>query len=212
MMEATARTLAGGRSEPIDPDSLLGLEPLGLRTTGQCLIEPADGRGPELVVEARTVIGPVDERLFCTGCGAMGRLKATVARLLAHAPTAGRVTRQLVRIPEIACQHCRRVRRVDLGAAAAPRALLSRGAVRWALEAVAVDNTAVSRVAARLGASWDTANNAVLSEGKRVLIETEGRFDGVTTIGVDEHVVRHEALLFRMGVGDLHLLVVVAAG
>ena len=44
------------------------------------------------------------------------------------------------------------------------------------------------------------------------MIETEGRFDGVTTIGVDEHIVRHEALLFRMEVRDLHLLVVVAAG
>jgi hypothetical protein len=29
-------------------------------------------------------------------------------------------------------------------------------------------------------------------------------------IGVDEHVVRHEALLFRMEVRDLHRLVVVA--
>jgi len=29
---------------------------------------------------------------------------------------------------------------------------------------------------------------------------------------VDEHVVRHEALLFRMEVKDLHRLAVVAAG
>lgn len=31
-------------------------------------------------------------------------------------------------------------------------------------------------------------------------------------IGVDEHVVRHEALLIRMEVRDLHRLAVVAAG
>jgi len=36
-------------------------------------------------------------------------------------------------------------------------------------------------------------------EGKRVLIEDPDRFDGVKVVGVDEHVVRHEALLFRMG-------------
>jgi len=37
------------------------------------------------------------------------------------------------------------------------------------------------------------------------------RFENVTSLGVDEHVVRHEALLFRMEVRDLHRLVVVAA-
>ena len=31
-------------------------------------------------------------------------------------------------------------------------------------------------------------------------------------LGVDEHVVRHEALLFRMEVRDLHRLAVAAAG
>ena len=38
---------------------------------------------------------------------------------------------------------------------------------------------------------WDTANDAVLAEGKRVLIGDPARFDGVTAIGVDEHVWRH---------------------
>ena len=60
--------------------------------------------------------------------------------------------------------------------------------------------------------AWNTANDAVLAEGKRVLIEDPHRLEGVTPIGVDEHVVRHEALLFRMEVRDLHRLVVVAAG
>jgi len=60
--------------------------------------------------------------------------------------------------------------------------------------------------------SWNTANDAVLAKGKRVLIDQVGRFDGVAVIGVDEHIVRNEALLFRMEVRDLHRLVVVAAG
>ena len=54
-----------------------------------------------------------------------------------------------------------------------------------------VQHLTVARVAEGLGVAWDTANNAVLAEGKRVLIEVDGRFDGVTTIGVDEHVWRH---------------------
>ena len=39
--------------------------------------------------------------------------------------------------------------------------------------------------------SWNTANNAVLAEGRRLLIADPARFDGVTVIGVDEHVWRH---------------------
>jgi len=44
-----------------------------------------------------------------------------------------------------------------------------------------------------------------------VLISDPTRFDGVSVIGVDEHVVRREALLFRMEVRDHHRRVVVAA-
>jgi len=34
----------------------------------------------------------------------------------------------------------------------------------------------------------------------------------VSILGVDEHIVRHEALLFRMEVRDLHRLAVAVAG
>ena len=46
-------------------------------------------------------------------------------------------------------------------------------------------------VAEGLAVSWDTANNAVLAEGQRVLIADPTRFDGVRVLGVDEHVWRH---------------------
>ncbi|PPF21749.1 ISL3 family transposase, partial [Rathayibacter tritici] len=75
--------------------------------------------------------------------------------------------------------------------AAQPRAKLSRRGVRWALEGLVVGHLTVARVAAGLGVSWHTANAAVLAEGKRVLIDDPTRFEGVTTIGVDEHVWRH---------------------
>ena len=39
--------------------------------------------------------------------------------------------------------------------------------------------------------SWNTANDSVLAEGRRVLIEDPDRFDGVRVIGVDEHCWRH---------------------
>ena len=39
--------------------------------------------------------------------------------------------------------------------------------------------------------AWNTANDAVLTEGKRILIDDEHRFEGVRVLGVDEHVWRH---------------------
>jgi len=44
------------------------------------------------------------------------------------------------------------------------------------------------------------------------MADDESRFDGVSALGVDEHVVRHEALLVRMEVRDHHRRAVVAAG
>jgi len=54
-----------------------------------------------------------------------------------------------------------------------------------------VAHLTVARVAEGLGVACDTANNAVLAEGKRLLINDPTRFDGVKGIGVDEHVWRH---------------------
>jgi transposase len=49
----------------------------------------------------------------------------------------------------------------------------------------------VARIAAGLGVAWNTANDAVLAEGKRVLIDDPGRYDDVRVVGVDEHAWRH---------------------
>ncbi|MCW2539651.1 MAG: transposase [Frankiales bacterium] len=81
--------------------------------------------------------------------------------------------------------------RQDAGRAAEPRAKLSRRALRWALEAIVCQHLTVARVAEALAVSWNTANAAVLAEGRRVLINDPDRFDGVSVIGVDEHVWRH---------------------
>lgn len=39
--------------------------------------------------------------------------------------------------------------------------------------------------------AWNTASDAILAEGRRVLIADPRRFVGVQVIGVDEHVWRH---------------------
>lgn len=92
---------------------------------------------------------------------------------------------------------------VNMGRAAEPRARLSRGAVRWALEALVYQHLSMARIAQGLAVAWDTANQAVLAESLRLLINDPTRLEGVRVVGVDEHVWRHTR------VGDKYVTVVI---
>ena len=72
------------------------------------------------------------------------------------------------------------------------------------------EHATVQGLARQLRTSWKTLWRAIRPVLER-LAGDEFRFTGVTSLGVDEHIVRHEALLYRMEVGDLHWLAVVAA-
>ena len=50
------------------------------------------------------------------------------------------------------------------------------------MEGSVVQHLTVARVAGGLGVSWNTANDAVLTEGRRVLIDDPGRFDGAAVV------------------------------
>ncbi|MBP2216066.1 transposase [Arthrobacter sp. CAN_C5] len=114
-----------------------------------------------------------------------------MTRQLGHEPFGWRPTTLLVRVRRYKCSGCGQVWRQDTSKAAEPRAKLSRRGLRWALEGIVRQHLTVARVAEGLGVTWNTANKAVLAEGKRVLIDDPHRFDGVKVIGVDEHVWRH---------------------
>ena len=114
-----------------------------------------------------------------------------MTRTLAHEPLGWRPTTLLVTVRRYRCTGCGHVWRQDTTRAAEPRAKISRRGLRWALEAIVCQHLTVARVADGLGVAWDTANDAVLAEGRRVLIEDTARFEGVAVIGVDEHVWRH---------------------
>jgi transposase len=157
------------------------LDELGLEVTGQRL-------DPDRAVLACRVIEP-DQ--WCRRCGCEGTARDTVSRRLAHEPLGGRPTTLLVTIRRYRCTDCGHVWRQDTSRAAEPRAKLSRRGLRWALEGIVVQHLTVARVAEGLGVAWNTANDAVLAEGRRVLIDDEHRFDGVRVLGVDEHVWRH---------------------
>jgi transposase len=157
------------------------LDELGLEVTGQRL-------EPDRTVLACRVVEP-DQ--WCRRCGCEGVSRDSVVRRLAHEPFGWRPTMLVVALCRYRCTGCGHVWRQDTSRAAEPRAKLSRRGLRWALEAIVVQHLSVARVAEGLGVAWNTANDAVLAEGKRLLVDDPGRFDGVRVIGVDEHVWRH---------------------
>ena len=160
------------------------LDGLGLQVTGQRL-------EPDRAVLACRVVQTDPGDRWCRRCGCEGLARDTVVRELAHEPFGWRPTTLAVTVRRYRCTGCAHVWRQDTTAAAEPNAKLSRTAVRWALEALVVQHLTVARVAQALAVAWDTANDAVLAEGRRVLINDAARFDAVTTIGVDEHAWRH---------------------
>ena len=164
-----------------DLSTFCRLDELGLVVTGQRL-------EPDRAVLACRVLDP-DQ--WCRRCGCEGAPRDSVVRTLAHEPMGWRPTTLLVTIRRYRCSGCGYVWRQDTTRAAEPRAKLSRRGLRWALEAIVCQHLTVSRVAEGLGVAWNTANDAVLAEGRRVLIDDPARFEGVTTVGVDEHVWRH---------------------
>jgi transposase len=157
------------------------LDELGLQVVGQRL-------APARAVLACRVVEP-DQ--WCRRCGCEGVPRDTVTRWLAHEPLGWRPTTLEVTVRRYRCPGCGHVWRQDTTKAAQPRAKLSRRGLRWALEGIVCQHLSVARVAEGLGVSWNTANDAVLAEGNRTLVNDPGRFDGVTVIGVDEHDWRH---------------------
>jgi transposase len=166
---------------PPDLTSFCRLDGLGLVVTGQRL-EPDRA---ELACRVAA-----DDR-WCRGCGAAGGVRDSVSRRLAHEPFGWRPTVLVVALRRYSCPGCGHVWRQDMTAAADARAKLTRRAVAWALHALVIGHLPMAQIAKALAVSWNTANEAVLEEGRRVLISDPARFDGVRVLGVDEHAWRH---------------------
>ena len=106
-----------------DLTSFCRLDELGLQATGQRL-EP--GRA----VLACRVAG---DDAWCRRCGCRGAPRDSVVRRLAHEPLGWRPTTLEVTVRRYRCTGCGHVWRQDTSKAAAPRAMLSRSGLRWAL-------------------------------------------------------------------------------
>lgn len=166
-----------------------------------------DGGVVRVAVETdETVVG-------CPDCGVLAVGHGRRVQVLHDAPCFGRPVRVrwLKRIWRCGKPACPKKTWTERHPFAAPRAKLTARAVTWAVEALRHDDTTVSALARRLGVAWDTCWNGIQHAAKE-LVKKPDRLQGIKTIGVDEHIVRHEALLVRMEVRDLHRLAVVAAG
>ena len=155
-----------------DVTAFAGLDELGLEAIGQRL-------EPDRAVLACRVVTPDG---WCRRGGCQGVARDTVLRSLAHEPLGWRPTTLHITIRRYRCTECGHVWRQDTSKAAEPRAKVSCRGLRWALEGIVCQHLTVARIAEGLGVSWNTANAAVLAEGKRVLLDDGARFDGVTTI------------------------------
>lgn len=175
------------------------LDKLGLVVVGQRL-------EPDRAVLACRVLKADDNdgtEGWCPRCRCAGRPRDTVTRELAHEPLGWRPTTLLVTIRRYRCTGCGHVWRQDTSRAAEPWARLSRHGLAWALEAIVCQPLSIACVAQGLGVAWNAANDAVLPEGRRVLINDPGRSKGVKGIGVDEHVWRHTSR------GDKYVTVII---
>jgi transposase len=182
-------------------DVLLGLD--GVH------VEPVE-RGPTVLTV--TVSTPW-QLMGCPRCGVVavgrGRRVRRLHDVPGDVPVVVRWRQRTWRCPDPGCpvgvfveQH---------PALVAPRGSLTGRTVSWAIGQLRHEHATIQGLARQLGTSWKTVWRAVRPRLVD-LAGDESRLAGVATLEVDEHVVRHEALLFRMEVRDLDRFAVAAAG
>jgi transposase len=183
-------------------DLLVGLD-------GFHVLDVAEGRAG-----LRVVVESAPAPMGCPRCGVLVGSHGRRDVVLVDSPCFGRPVRLVWRKRTWRCGEERcpggsfTEQHEDL---ARPRALLSTRACWWAINQLRREHASVAGIARQLGTTWRTVWRSI-APLLQAMADDETRFDGVATLGVDEHVVRHEALLFRMEVRDLDRFAVAAAG
>mgnify|MGYP000945233574 FL=1 len=174
-------------------DSFCRLDRLGLTVIEQIV-------DPDHTV---LVCAPTTPAAPCPDCTGRGARYDTVTRRLAHVPFGWKPTTLHIRVPRYRCKDCARVWRHDVRAAAPTRGKLSRDAVTLAMKHIVIDRLSIARIADILGVAWNTCSDAILASAEELLFHDPTRLEGVTTIGVDEHVWRHTRF------GDKYVTVII---
>ena len=161
-------------------DLLLGLE--GVQ------VEDVERRESVMVVTVSTPPQPVG----CPGCGVLAVGHGRRRRLLHDVPGAARVRivwrQRTWRCVAVECS--RRTFVEQLPVLVTPRGSITTRAVAWAIGQLRREHATIAGLARQLGTSWKTVWRAIEPELVRLAAD-ESRFEGVTTLGVDEHVWHH---------------------
>jgi transposase len=146
-------------------------------------------RGDGLVV---TVESP-PSLMGCPGCGVVVRIHGRRTVEMVDAPCFGRPVKLRWRkrtwsCPDPACPVGTFTEQND--DVAAPRALLTARACRWAIEQIRYEHASISGLARQLGTTWRTVWRSLRPILARAA-DDETRFAGVARLGVDEHIWHH---------------------
>ena len=148
-----------------------------------------DEPGGGLVVIVESAASPMG----CPGCGVVvgshGRSDVT----LVDAPCFGRPVRLVWRKRTWRCIEpaCPTGLITEQNASVgAPRALLTVRACWWAIGQLRREHASVTGIARQLGTTWRTVWRAICPL-LAAMADDESRFDGVDTLGVDEHIWHH---------------------
>lgn len=128
----------------------------------------------------------------CPACGVIATGRGRRPRVLHDVPGVTRVRvlwRQRVwRCVDAGCAKKTFVEQIPM--LVAPRGSITRRAIAWAIGQLRREHATIQGLARQLGTSWKTVWRAVKPELER-LADDPARFDGVSTLGVDEHIWHH---------------------
>lgn len=146
-------------------------------------------RGEHLEVTVESEPGPVG----CPDCGAAGVGHGRQVVRLVDIPAFGRPVTIIWRKRRFVCPGgaCERVTFVEnLPGLASPRHATTARVVEWAVGQLRREHATVSGLARQLGTAWHTVWTPVKA-ALEALADDPARFDGVRTLGVDEHIWHH---------------------
>ena len=129
----------------------------------------------------------------CRSCGVVAHAHGRVEAGLVDAPAMGRPVRIRWRkrrwvCPDPGCAVGTFVEQDER--VAAPRAKLTTRAACWAIEQIRREHASVNGLRRQLGTGWRTVWEAILPLLQSADADAS-RFEGVTILGVDEHVWHH---------------------
>ncbi len=139
----------------------------------------------------RVVVESPAEPMGCTSCGVIAYSHGRREVALVDVPCFGRPVEPVWRKRTWRCaeQACPARAFTEQREDFAPsRALLSVRACWWAINQLRRDHASIAGLARQLGTTWNTVWNSI-KPLLEAMADDETRFDGVTTLGVDEHRV-----------------------